>query len=169
MPASKGKTVVCKICQVCHRRKSLTYFPYQRREKGTYSDNICKKCRALYKHEYYEKNKHKRKEMRREHPEIFRMAEKNRFAKLKAEILVAYGNRCFCCGETEPRFLTVEHSWHDGGEHRKRVGKQVYRDLRKKGFPKNIGIIILCWNCNMATRYGEICPHKKVGGYERIG
>lgn len=85
---------------------------------------------------------------------------KRYWKKLRLEVINAYGGKCVCCGETEERFLTLEHTWHDGAEHRK-AGKKVYQDLRGKGFPQDKGLTIMCWNCNMATRYGEPCPHKE--------
>ena len=33
--------------------------------------------------------------------------------------------------------------------------------MKKRGFPKDLGIVIYCWNCNMATRFGRVCPHKR--------
>jgi hypothetical protein len=81
--------------------------------------------------------------------------------RLKLEVIAAYGGKCSCCGETEPVFLTVEHINHDGKKHGDRVGHGhgIYRDLKRRGFPKN-GYTIFCWNCQMATRYGAVCPHK---------
>lgn len=80
--------------------------------------------------------------------------------KLKYEVLNAYGGKCVCCDEKEIRFLTIEHGNHDGKEHREQTNQQIYKDLRRRGYPKDLGITVLCSNCNMATRYGEPCPHK---------
>lgn len=82
--------------------------------------------------------------------------------KLKLEMIAAYGGRCSCCGETEPRFLTLEHLEHDGQEHRKQKrcgGFGTWRDLKRRGWPKD-KYTIYCWNCNLATRLGDPCPHK---------
>jgi hypothetical protein len=63
----------------------------------------------------------------------------------------------------EEAFLTIEHLNRDGAEHRRQLnsggGSSVWRDLRRRGWPKD-GYTILCWNCNLATRFGELCPHK---------
>lgn len=81
--------------------------------------------------------------------------------RLKQELFDAYGHQCACCDEAEEAFLTLEHTNGDGADHRQRVGSGsgVYQDLKKRGWPKD-GYEILCWNCNMARRYGNTCPHK---------
>ena len=98
---------------------------------------------------------------RKEHPDRVKDINQKSRAKLKAEVVAAYGSKCSCCGETELVFLTVEHINHDGKQHAKQVGPGagVYRDLRRRGFPKD-GYTVFCWNCQMATRFGELCPHK---------
>ena len=81
---------------------------------------------------------------------------------LRQQLLKAYGSKCRCCKERHPAFLTLEHRHHDGKEHRATLGTSgVYRQLRQLGFPKD-DYELLCWNCNMATRYGTPCPHTKV-------
>ena len=77
--------------------------------------------------------------------------------KLRQEILEAYGEKCECCGEDEPQFLSIDHTNNDGAEHRKTV-KNVYLWLRKNGFPRD-GFRLLCYNCNFGRRLGD-CPHK---------
>jgi len=65
-------------------------------------------------------------------PERGRAIAKKTRDKLRQEFLNAYGNRCTCCGEAEPAFLTVEHLARDGHQHRSRVGgdsTSVLRDL----------------------------------------
>ena len=83
--------------------------------------------------------------------------------RLRAELLEAYGNKCNCpgCGVDIPEFLALDHVNNDGKAHRtklKAITTGIYRDLRKRGFPKE-GYQLLCHNCNMAKQlYGE-CPH----------
>ena len=82
--------------------------------------------------------------------------------KMKLEFLHAYGGKCACCGETESDFLTLEHTRHDGKDHRERIGSgiAIYADLKKQGWPKD-GYTIYCWNCQLATRFGKVCPHER--------
>lgn len=82
---------------------------------------------------------------------------------LKEEVFTAYGHRCVCCGETDSRFLTIEHTERNGAAHRREVGGGgvfVYRFLKKNGYPRE-GYTLLCGNCNWATRFGDPCPHQE--------
>lgn len=73
-----------------------------------------------------------------------------------------YGNQCKCCGESRIEFLTIEHSFNNGAEHKRKIGNgTVYRDLKKRGFPKDEGYIVLCYNCNMSRGHCGYCPHEK--------
>ena len=149
-----------RVCTQCGKEKNLEEFYSSWLRNHLWHGHICLVCYRIKMQNRYRKNRHYWVEYRHSHPEVSRRAGKRCFGKLKAEVLSAYGGKCSCCGETELEFLTIEHKWHDGREHRERVKKRVYRDLRQRGYPKNIGIDVLCWNCNMATRFGEPCPHK---------
>lgn len=88
--------------------------------------------------------------------------------QIRVEVLAAYGGQCACCGETTPEFLTIDHIYSDGNNHRKEgrytregvAAPSLYRWLRKEGFPKD-RVQILCWNCNCAKGKYGICPHQK--------
>ena len=81
-------------------------------------------------------------------------------------VLEKYGGKCKCCGETELKFLEIDHVNNDGAAHRNRGSWWIVDYLKKRGYPKK-GFQLLCSNCNMAKgRYGE-CPHavgKKIYG-----
>ena len=84
-------------------------------------------------------------------------------AKLRSDVLEAYGDECACCGENEPKFLSIDHPNNDGAEHRRRIGVNsgfhFYLWLRREGFPE--GFQVLCHNCNQAKgSYGQ-CPHEE--------
>ena len=90
------------------------------------------------------------------------------YSKLRAEMIVAYGGACACCGETTPTFLCIDHMNRDGGAHRLSLAtrggtggrsRDVYLDLRRRGWPRD-RYQLLCFNCNFATRYGDLCPHR---------
>src|SRR6266699_2567738 len=85
---------------------------------------------------------------------------KRQWKKLKAEVIEAYGGKCYCCSETLIQFLSLDHSKGDGHKYRKLGlrGYKLYEWLKKHGFPKE-GFRIACYNCNCARgQYGE-CPH----------
>jgi len=72
----------------------------------------------------------------------------------------AYGGcRCACCGETNPKFLTIDHVFGGGNKHRKtnNIGN-FYNWLKGQNYPE--GYQVLCYNCNCARGHnGGVCPH----------
>jgi len=88
-------------------------------------------------------------------------------ARLKRELVDAYGGKCACCGESEIEFLTLDHINGDGAEERRRLGGRCwagptfYSYLKKLGWPKG-DYQILCYNCNCAKRQSKICPHQRL-------
>lgn len=69
--------------------------------------------------------------------------------KLKHEVINNYGGTCKKCGETRIEFLSIEHTKRNGKEHRKKTSR-IYRDLKDRRFPKNLGLEVLCYNCNFS-------------------
>lgn len=168
-----------KICTSCKEQKS---------ESEYYLDNstgkpraICKACHKIWNKQNYDRNKAailgRTAEWARQHPELQKryqakyhhkpenkprlaLIERQYTARLKLEMILAYGSRCACCHETEQAFLTLDHIERDGKGHRKQFRSSVgiYGDLRRRGWPKD-KYRLLCMNCNFATRYGKPCPH----------
>lgn len=87
------------------------------------------------------------------------------YAETKKIIFDFFGNKCACCGEVEPKFLTVDHINNDG--HIRRKGdhnggsnfyKSVVRAIRSGKPPEDLQL--LCRNCNWGKHAnGGICPH----------
>ena len=107
------------------------------------------------------------------------MKKPTEYDKLKQRFLEMYGYICSCCGEFNPKFLTLDHVQNDGNEKRYTVEFMVRLDpehpvpiLKRKPtayFLKDAlkeykpdYYQILCYNCNIARahNYG-ICPHKQ--------
>lgn len=111
--------------------------------------------------------------------EAFRQAERDKSkrlsAELRREVFARYGGMvCACCGETEPKFLSIDHINNDGAEMRRKGvhgngGVAFYQWLRKSGFPD--GFQVLCMNCNVGKhRNGGVCPHQaRCNDYPRRG
>ena len=82
-------------------------------------------------------------------------------AECKFDAINAYGGACWCCGEKEIVFLTIDHIGGGGNQHRKdnkiRAGHSTYLWLQRNGYPD--GFRVLCWNCQFATAQGK-CPHE---------
>lgn len=83
-------------------------------------------------------------------------------AAMRSRCISAYGGKCVCCGESEQRFLTLDHVQNDGAAHRKEIGGggwTGYRWAEANGYPPNLQL--MCYNCNMGRALsGGICPHK---------
>ena len=81
---------------------------------------------------------------------------------------MAYGGyKCACCGEMEPKFLTLDHVFNNGAEHRRSLGYtkgngrggNLVTWLKKHRYPA--GFQVLCMNCNFGKHTNKgICPHK---------
>ena len=92
---------------------------------------------------------------------LARFAEK--YAGAKVEVFNHYGNKCWCCGESDQRFLTIDHIANDGylwrtngnGQH-----KNIYQWLQRNGCPD--GYQVACMNCNVGKHRNKgICPHQE--------
>lgn len=75
---------------------------------------------------------------------------------LKQKLLEMYGQVCFCCEESNQKFLTfvcpARHpTW------RKQKTKRVYEFYLEK---KVEGMQTLCWNCSLGRQMNKgVCPH----------
>ena len=76
-------------------------------------------------------------------------------SQIRLEVLAAYGGKCACCGQEDPRYLTFDHVNDDGGEHRKTFSGPIYVWLRTHNYPE--GFQVLCANCNMSKAYYGGC------------
>lgn len=141
--------VVVKICKDCKIKKPVDQF-YRNKLSKDGRLNYCKSCYfLLYK------------------------AKKDAYSRqcvqtLRAETFKHYGKFCFCCGESDIRFLTLDHSSNNGAIHRRGtgtrlIGKSLYRILKQSNWPQDLGLQVACWNCNSARHFnGGICPHEMV-------
>ena len=85
------------------------------------------------------------------------------FQKIKDKAYKILGEVCSCCGESDRRFLTLDHINNDGYKDKKRrrnltylMYKEVVKDRIEGKYQ------ILCWNCNCGKRSNRgICPHKE--------
>jgi len=95
---------------------------------------------------------------------------KRAMRKLRLECLRQYSDgdpRCRCCGEAAIEFLHIDHGFGDGAEHRRKLGAfgvnggaGFYCWLKRSGWPKDIGLQVLCSNCDFGKKDRKYCPHE---------
>ena len=68
-----------------------------------------------------------------------------------------YGNQCLECTEDRIEILNVDYKNNNGAELRRQLsvttGADLYRWLISNNYPDNLGIQILCYNCQRAKMY----------------
>ncbi len=127
-------------CITCKLEKPRREFYL--RKNGRLLHRVCKEC--------------KREEVR--------IRSKDRHHKLRIEALKHYGGdppHCQCCGEQHIEFLHIDHEYRNGNEHRKELKSlNIYRWLKQNNYPSNIGLRVLCANCNLSLGSYGYCPHQ---------
>lgn len=154
----KVEAVVCKYCGI---GKPLTK-EFFRKLSGCggkyFLKSACRKCLSQ-----------KEKDRRKNNPDAYekrKAAARRSNRKLKEEVINHYGGQCECCGETDSRFLTIDHITGSGRKDREKIkkgmksgGSYFYRWVRDSGYPDNLRV--MCFNCNCGRMVnGGICPHK---------
>ncbi len=139
----------------------------QDRYRKNHAEEIKERKKKAY-HKNPEESAAKSLQWKKENPErwreISRAANQRQRIRLRAEMVLAYGGKCSCCGEDELLFLELDHINNNGAEDRKKghgAGVKLYGRLKKEDWPKD-NYQLLCSNCNHGKRRnGGICPHKK--------
>lgn len=109
----------------------------------------------------------RRKKWVKDNPDPSRKKNSAYYRKCKQETMSHYGGFCQCCGESRIDFLTLDHINQDGAEQRRKMGFNnsctgfgFYLWLRKQNWP-DLGLQVLCANCNTARGFCRECPHVK--------
>jgi hypothetical protein len=152
-----------KKCPRCNDEKGTSEFHKSRNRK----DGLtcwCKSCTKKYSDEYnkshVEENREYSRNYYKENKEKENKRTKINREKLRLEVLLHYSNGelcCDCCGEKEFEFLSIDHIYGGGREHRKESGN-LYLWLKRNNFPD--GFRVLCYNCNFSMGHYGRCPHK---------
>lgn len=142
------KNPVCRVCKAPLTSENWPIEAAARRWQG----RICRACNNQRGYDWAKGN-----------PDAHRSILRRRRQRIRVEVLEAYGNKCVCCGEATPEFLTMDHIHGGGVRHRKELanhgGVEFYYWLKKKGFPRG-DYRILCYNCNCARGHHGRCPHE---------
>jgi hypothetical protein len=137
-----------RMCRICNQRPSAKW------------RTICLLCKN--KQTPLEKRRaYKNAWMRRKYGESKELYANQRLRK-KYEVIKAYGSICKCCGESNPFFLTIDHTNNDGTIQRTSIPAQ--RKIWSYLYGKEVDHAtyqLLCFNCNggRATTKDKICPH----------
>jgi hypothetical protein len=175
---AKAETI--RKCRVCDKHKPIAEFNIASKGEG-YRRHECKFCESQRKKAWYQDNYdearrrqneaaiERRARIRKHDPERLKILAAYQVKcrdKAREEAFARYGGwRCACCGETERKFLTLDHIGNDGYMRKKyggepRAAGQLYGWLRKMGYPD--GFQVLCMNCNFGkARNGGLCPHQE--------
>lgn len=140
-----------RVCTRCKIEKDEEEFYLIRKgeEKRHYRCKICMRaCYKLSPKAKAHRNKYKREKRTR----------------LRLETLNYYSNglmKCACCGESQERFLTLDHINNDGWKDKKKYGRSVMDVVKKQGYPS--GYQVLCYNCNCGRAHNKgVCPHEEI-------
>lgn len=137
-------------CGHCKKAKHSSEFKLDKTQRSNIS-RYCKVCSNKYSVAYYKIPEHSKKIL---------LHRRQVWRDLRAEMIVAYGSVCSCCGEDEPKFLTIDHVNGGGAKHKRSIpGRNVPLWLKKHEYPKK-DFQLLCYNCNCGKAYnGGNCPH----------
>lgn len=127
-----------------------------------------KKRHSIYMKEWRSKNKDR-----------YKVNQRQCYANIRLECFDAYGGPiCKCCGETMLEFLHLDHINADGSKQKREIkektgqtlngGTALYYYLKKNGWP-DLGLQVLCANCNLGKRTGQYCPHELKKGIDMNG
>jgi len=136
-----GTTYYCTLCTEYHKNR--------KRQSRKNSEGLCSSClikdplpNLKYCEICHERNKNASKKMTQKYRKI---------------VINAYGGKCNCCNNTNPRILQLDHINNDGKFHRKQINTTMYKWAIKNKFPLNLQL--LCANCHMIkTIYGKCLP-----------
>lgn len=132
-------------------------------KKRQYNREYMRKWRREHPEEHRKDVKRWAKAHPKRRREIVRKSQKKRSWELRLKALTHYGGnppKCVCCGESEIKFLTIDHIHNDGKKQRRihGIGYYFYKWLEKNNYPK--GFQVLCMNCNCAKAWYGKCPHE---------
>ena len=142
-----------KACSVCGLEKPIDeFYPRPNRRSGHFG--YCDDCRKAKQREYQNANRDKHNARSKAYK-----------ARLRDQVLEAYGRTCVCCGEQRSEFLAVDHI-NGGGTQMRKNGysstAKIHLFLIQNNFPDDYRL--LCHNCNCARGFYGYCPHERERG-----
>lgn len=126
-----------------------------------------KEKKQEYDRKYYRENRERLSQIHANYraTEKYKNRKKEQYSEIKKQVYDFYGQKCSCCGETNSKFLGIDHILNNGAEEKKQYGRstgKLYTVIIAKGFPPEYRI--LCHNCNLGRFLnGGVCPHQESG------
>lgn len=83
--------------------------------------------------------------------------------RIKERVIQHYGGKCVCCGESNIKFLTIDHTDNNGKEMRSvhGIGSTFYLWIERNNYPTSLQV--MCYNCNCGRAHNDnVCPHTEV-------
>src|SRR2546428_13505195 len=140
--------MMTKTCTHCREERRHTDFSVRQRHGWRDTDGVlrsswCKHCVRLQTARWKATHQTKAHERR------WADSVKAKKQRIKDAVFAAYGGYvCHCCGESESRFLSLDHVNNDGATWRKETlgsrlatGWQTYRWLWRHGFPRRYPLL----------------------------
>lgn len=141
-----------KTCRKCHRSKPICEF-HRRSSLFDGVTSACGECRNRDRL-YHRHRTYVTPEQRRERQRAYAR-------RRRAALILQYGGKCQCCGETCHNFLCFDHVRNNGAAERRVLkGYGVYQKLLKAGRILE-DYQLLCHNCNASKAFYGICPHQE--------
>lgn len=152
-----------KTCQKCKETLPISEFSKDKNRIGgfqCYCKLCCKDINSKYSSRYKMKQSEYQKKFYSNPINKKRTNTKQRELWMSDRIkcLTHYGGICACCGEGKYEFLAIDHINGGGNKHRKIIGHNFVRWLKKNNYPE--GFRVLCHNCNNSLGHYGYCPHK---------
>lgn len=142
---------VKKLCPSCGKEKDSEEDFYNKRDtrSGNYYPSWqCKECQRTANSKY----------------------QKEITLEKRAIVFNHYGEACSCCGESNRKFLTIDHVNNNGAAHRRELCRNKmssltwYKWIINNNFPDDLRL--QCYNCNCGRQYNSgnvgVCPHEEV-------
>ena len=145
---------ITKVCPECNKEKAKSDFCKDSKAKDGLR-RICRDCTGKREKRRYSDFSDERKEKIK----VYHRELRN---KTRIKIIDTYGGKCACCGETNHKFLAIDHKYGNGNKMRREKvhpkGPGFYFWLMRNNYPDDFQI--LCHNCNMAKAFYGKCPHE---------
>lgn len=144
-----------KVCTKCGQEKPIEQYKFVNGRACGLRRSECRDCYNTAR-----RARHARRALEGR-PATSRAWRRESMRKWRERSITALGGACRCCGETDIRFLAIDHVNNDGAYERRELkltSFKFYYYLKRVGYPRD-RYQLLCHNCNMTKQFYGACPH----------